>query len=94
MEEQKQKRVFNAFVVGAVLFFVILLSVLIFLFVKIGIERKEIAELKQKIYDYQKLTKEERELAENMDTFAWIEQRARELGLELVGDIDPSLIKG
>ena len=86
MEEQKKKRVFNAVIVGAILFLVIISSIWIVTIVIKNKEQKARELLLQDIAYYQTLTEEERAKIEAMQTRESIIQRAYELGLKLEGD--------
>ena len=86
MEKQKLKRVLNATIIGAILLVVVLVFVLVYQLVKIGNEKRDIQELKDKIAYYQTLTEAEKNDLVGMNTKEWIEQRARELGFVLEGD--------
>lgn len=87
MEKEKYSRTINALKFGAVLLLVILLGILIYQLVSLKIYKNDVNELKDKIAYYNTLTETERETIEARSTLEWIEQRARELGLSLDGDI-------
>lgn len=81
MTEEKAKKRIVAFTVGAVLLLVILLSVMVYQLISIKIYKDKVAELDREIAIYDQLIEEGNDTLAARQQWAWIEFRARELGL-------------
>lgn len=86
MTDDKAKRVIVASVVGAVVLFVILLSVLIFQYIKINVSNREYDSLVAQIEEYKELYAGAEDSLKAREDLYWIVQRARELGYEFDGE--------
>ena len=80
MTETKAKKLIVAGTVGAVLFAVILLSVLLYQLLTISTYNKRIEKLEQNIARYEMLIVEAKDTKEVVELRAWIEREARKLG--------------
>jgi lipid A disaccharide synthetase len=87
MEKSKAERLIVAITVGAVLLIVILVSVWIYQLIKLNVRNKQVAELVDKIEEYNELIEKGKEVYEARSMRWWIEQRARELGYTLKTDV-------
>lgn len=90
MSESKFRKLIVALTVGAVLLFVILLSVMVYQLVSISNEKKKETELINAITEYEKLIEEGCDTLEARSSRWWIERRARELGLNYKDDVSLS----
>ena len=81
MTEEKAKRNIIAFTVGAVLLLFILLSVMIYQLISIKIYKDRVAELDAEIAIYEQMLADGEDTLQSRRQWAWIEFRARELGL-------------
>ena len=82
----KLKKLIVAVTVGAVVLLVFLLSIMIHQLISIGVEKREIRELEEKIAIYKEMIEEGEQTKEARSMRWWIEIEARKLGY--IYDVD------
>ena len=89
MTNDKRKRLKSAVIVGAVLFLIIIMSIVIYQCVSISARKKRVEFLEAEIQRYYQLIEQGEETIELRSLREWIEVEARELGY--IWDTDKEL---